>query len=312
MKTTTTLENVINIVNEKSANHFDQIVAVDDMRFDSLRQIDISGQTFRVLTSAQRLLANRLRVPYSYLSRCPEDLQADNLNYWISQESRNRQNLFCRFDGNHLRAVFTERYTPIDNLEVLHKMSDYGFNLDQKIQFSMDEEMMLVKVPEYNRSFLLAENDKVVPGISIVNSEVGILALSIEAFYYRLVCTNGLISKTKVDARYKHISRKVMDEFPMVLEGVISQSRYGHDRFRISAETAVDNPESSIETFARQFQISQEQTQIIKHAFYEEPGLTMFHIINAFTRAAQNSVLSATEAYQLEKTAGTILGMVKS
>jgi hypothetical protein len=257
-------------------------------------------------------LANRLKVPYSYLSRCPEDLQADNLNYWISQERRNRQNLFCRFDGNNLRAVFTERYTPIDNIEVLHKMADYGFDLEQKIQFSMDEEMLLIKVPEYNRSFLLAENDKIIPGISIVNSEVGILALSIEAFYYRLVCTNGLISKTKVDARYKHISRKVMDEFPMVLEGVVSQSRYGHDRFRISAETPVDRPEDSIEAFARQFQIPQEQTEIIKHAFYQEPGATMFHIINAFTRAAQNSVLSATDSYQLEKTAGTILGMVKS
>jgi hypothetical protein len=312
MKTTETLENVINIVTEKSANHFDQLVAVEEMKFSSLRQIDIVGQSFKVLTNAQRLLANRLRVPYSYLFRCPEELQADNLNYWIRQEARNRQNLFCRFDGTSLRALFTERYTPIDNLEVLHKMADYGFDLEQKIQFSMDEEMMLIKVPEYNRSFLLAENDKVVPGISIVNSEVGILALSIEAFYYRLVCTNGLISKTKVDARYKHISRKVMDEFPMVLEGVVSQSRYGHDRFRISAETPVDSPEDSIEAFTRQFQIPQEQTQIIKRAFYEEPGSTMFHLINAFTRAAQNSVLSATEAYQLEKTAGTILGMVKS
>jgi hypothetical protein len=170
----------------------------------------------------------------------------------------------------------------------------------------------LIKVPDYHNSFLLSRYDRIVPGISIVNSEVGILALSIEAFYYRLVCTNGLISKTKVDARYKHISRKVMDEFPMVLEGVVSQSRYGHDRFRISAETPVDRPEDSIEAFARQFQIPQEQTEIIKHAFYQEPGATMFHIINAFTRAAQNSVLSATDSYQLEKTAGTILGMVKS
>ncbi len=312
MRTTDTLENVIAVINDKSTNHFDRNVAVDDMNFSSLRQMDIAGQSFAVLPSAQRLLANRLRVPYSYLARCPQELQADNLNYWIRQESRNRQNLFCRFDGSNLRAVFTERYTPIDNIEVLTRMLDYGFDPSKKIQLALDEEMMLVKVPEYHNSFLVSENDKIVPGICIANSEVGILALSIEAFYYRLVCTNGLISKTKVDARYKHISRKVMDEFPMVLEGVISQSRYGHDRFRISAQTAVDNPENSIEAFARQFQIPQEQTEIIKHAYYQEPGATMFHVINAFTRAAQHSVLSATDSYQLEKTAGTILGMVKS
>jgi hypothetical protein len=80
MKTTDSLETVINIVTEQSKNHFDQIVDVNEMRFGSLRQINISGQSFQVLNSAQHLLANRLRVPYSYLSRCPEELQADNLN----------------------------------------------------------------------------------------------------------------------------------------------------------------------------------------------------------------------------------------
>jgi hypothetical protein len=151
-----------------------------------------------------------------------------------------------------------------------------------------------------------------VPGISIANSEVGILALSIQAFYYRLICTNGMIAKTAVDARYKHISRKVMDEFPMILEGVISQSRHGQNRFMISTNTPVDNPESAIDTFARQFQITQKETEIVRQAFYLEQGGTMFHIINAFTRAAQDRSLSASDSYRLERAGGAILGMVKS
>ena len=153
--------------------------------------------------------------------------------------------------------------------------------------------------------------DKIIPGISIANSEVGILALSIEAFYYRLICTNGLIAKTDVDARYKHISRKVMDEFPDILRGVISQSHRGRDRFQISTQTPVNNPESTIDTFARQFQITQEEAQIVKQAYYLEQGATMFHIINAFTRAAQNKSLSASGAYRLERAGGHILGMVR-
>ena len=234
MRTTTTLESVINRVHEQSASHYDEIVPVNDMSFDSLEQMNIAGKSFGVLPSAQRLLANRLRVPFSYLARCPQELQAENLNYWIEREARNRQALFCRFAGNDVRAVFTERYTAIDHMEVLTKMLEYGFSAETEIQLSLDAAMMLLKVPEYARAFHLAEKDKIVPGISIANSEVGILALSIEAFYYRLVCTNGMIAKTAVDARYKHISRKVMDEFPMILEGVISQSRHGQDRFMIS------------------------------------------------------------------------------
>ena len=311
MTKTATLETVITEVHRQSANHFDEIVPVREMAFDGLNQMWVSGRRVEILPSAQRLLSNRLRVPYSYLSRCPAELQANNLNYWIEQEREQRETFFCRFDGDRLRAVFTERYTAIDHMEVLTKILEYGFDPAGEVQFALDEEMMVLKMPEYDRTFRLSGDDKIIPGISIANSEVGILALSIEAFYYRLVCTNGLIAKTAVDARYKHISRRVMDEFPLVLEGVISQSRRGYDRFRISTQTPVSNPESTIETFARQFQITQEEVQIVKQAYYLEEGATMFHVINAFTRAAQDRSLSASGAYRLERAGGQILGMVR-
>ena len=306
-----TLENVINVVHQRSANHFDEIVPLQEMEFDSLTRMWVSGKQVEVAPSAQRLLSNRLRVPYSYLSRCPEELQARNLNYWIEQERRQRETFFCRFDANRLRAVFTERYTAIDHMEVLTKILETGFDPAAEIQFALDEQMMVLKMPDYNKAFYLAQQDKIVPGISIANSEVGILSLSIEAFYYRLVCTNGLISKTAVDARYKHISRKAMDEFPDIMRGVVSQSQRGHDRFRISAETHVDNPESTIDTFARQFQITQKEAQIVKEAFFLEQGATMFHVINAFTKAAQDGRLTATDAYRLERVGGQILNLVK-
>jgi len=93
------------------------------------------------------LLANRLRIPHSYLIRCPKDLAADNLNYWIEQEQKNRETLFCRFVGNNLRAVFTERYTAIDHMEVLTKMLEYGFDPAGEVHLTLDSEMMVLKVP---------------------------------------------------------------------------------------------------------------------------------------------------------------------
>ncbi|MFH1983198.1 MAG: DUF932 domain-containing protein [Pseudomonadota bacterium] len=312
MKTTHTLESAITRVHNASANHYDDVVPVQDMRFHDLERLDIAGQSFGVLPSAQRLLANRLRIPFSYLARCPEDLQQANLNYWLERESLTRQSLFCRFDGQALRAVFTERYTAIDHMEVLTKMLEYGFDPAGEVHFSLDQEIMVMKVPEYDRQFLVSEKDKIVPGISIANSEVGILALSIEAFYFRLICTNGLIAKTAINSRYKHISRRVLDEFPDVLRGVVHQSRHGQDRFLISTQTPVDNPERTIETFCRQFQIPLEQAEIVKQAFYLEPGATMWSIINAMTYAAKDRSLSASDAYRLERAGGHLLGMVRS
>jgi len=311
MRRKTTLENAIGNVHEISQNNYDEIIPVRDMTFECLERINITGQSFGVLPSAQRLLANRLRVPHSYLSRCPYQLQAENLNYWIEQERKNRETLFCRFSGNQLRAVFTERYTAIDHMEILTKMLEFGFDSSGEVHLSLDSEMMVLKVPEYGRLFSLSEKDKIVPGISISNSEVGILALSISAYYFRCICSNGMIAETSVDARYKHISRRVMDEFPLVLENVVNQSRHGQDRFQISMQTPVSNPISTIETFARQFSLTQNEAEVVKQAYYLEQGATMFHVINSFTRAAQEPGLSASDAYRLETTGGRILAMVK-
>jgi len=312
MRQKITLEKAIAQVHDISSLNYDEMISVKDMRFESLNQMTISGQPFGVAPTAQRLISNRLRVPFSYLDRCPAELQRENLQYWIEQEARNRDALFCRFSGNNVRAIFTERYTAIDNMEVLSKMLDHGFGPQCEVHLSLDPEMMSLKIPEFGRTFKLSENDKVVPGISISNSEVGLLCLTIQAYYYRLVCTNGLISQTSVDARYKHISRRIMDEFHIVLEGVVAQSQHGRNRFMISTQTAVDNPEKTIETFANQFLIPREETEIIKQAYHLEQGGTMFHIINAFTRAAQDRSLNAYGAHRLERAGGNILAMLKA
>ena len=101
MNKTATLEAVIGEVHQQSINHFDEIVPVHEMEFDSLNQMWVSGKQVKVAPTAQRLLSNRLRVPYSYLSRCPADLQARNLNFWLEQERQKRDTFFCRFDGDH-------------------------------------------------------------------------------------------------------------------------------------------------------------------------------------------------------------------
>ena len=126
---------------------------VHEMEFDSLSKMWISGKQVDVAPTAQRLLSNRLRVPYSYLSRCPEDLQARNLNYWIEQESQRRDTFFCRFNGETLRAVFTERYQPLDNMEILAQLLQFGFGPNLQVQYSLDHGMFLLKIPEFDKTF---------------------------------------------------------------------------------------------------------------------------------------------------------------
>jgi hypothetical protein len=277
MANTTTLENVINQVHQSSINHFDETVPVRDMHFDSLKQMWISGEPVVVAPTAQRLFSNRLRVPYSYLSRCPEDLQARNLNYWIEQ----------------------------------------GFSPGLKVQYSLDHGMFLLKIPEFEKAFGVNSGhgplDEIIPGIVFTNSEVGLIAFSIESFFYRLVCTNGLISVAKTNgSRFKHISNRGLENFSETLSMVIEGSAANQEGFLLSRQSHVDNPMASIETFSRRFGLSQNEAEIVKKAFVKEPGESLFHVINAFTAAAKAEGLATADVYRFEKAGGQILSLVKS
>jgi hypothetical protein len=316
MVNTTTLENVITQVHQDSINHFDETLPVNEMSFDSLNNMWISGEQVAVAPSAQRLLSNRLRVPYSYLARCPEGLQAENLNFWIEQEAQHRDTFFCRFNGDTLRAVFTERYQPLDNMEILSQLIEQGFDPNSEVQCSFDNNMFLLKIPEYARAFGINEGygmlDEIVPGVAFANSEVGLLAFNIEAFFYRLVCTNGLISKTaSTVSRFKHISNKGLENFPATLSSVINGSIRNQEVFKLSRESHVDDPISSIESFSRRFGLAQNESELVKQSFDQEPGNTLFHIINAYTAAAKTDGLSTADVYKFEKAGGQILSLVK-
>ena len=86
-----------------------------------------------------------------------------------------------------------------------------------------------------NKAFHI-NGDKFKPGVSISNSEVGLSSLGIAAFVLRLVCSNGLIRKTEIGASYRHVSHKILDEFPQVLENVSYELGKQKHQFKLSME----------------------------------------------------------------------------
>jgi len=306
----TRFEEARNMVEAMAVNYHDETLALDDMEFRGLDEMVISGERVELQKSAQRLFANKLRVPLSYLERCSIDLQTENLNYWLEQEKRQRDSLFCRFDSRSLRAVFTDRYKALDNTDVLRKMGAYGFEAATEMHLTLDANMMVVKVPDYSRAFEV-NTDKMVPGIAVSNSEVGVLAFSIEAYFYRLVCTNGLISKTQVASKFRHVSLKALEEFNGILSQVVHESQFNQSNLAISAGVEVENPLATIGSFNRRFLLSKKEGEAVERAWQFESGQTMFNVINAYTRGAQERELSNEEANKLERVGGQILSLVK-
>lgn len=307
MQKLTTLEKVSNRIDALSANCYDQKIDVPDISFDNLSIVNIAGEPHTLKSIAQRSISNRLGIPYPYLKRCPEDIQALNLNHWITEE-KNDQLLF-RFDGKDVRAIFTTKYTPVDCFEVMERLDSLGYGPETEVQCHLDAEFMSLSIPDGNKTFDI-NGDRFKPGISISNSEVGLASLSIAAFVLRLVCTNGMVAKTDKAASYRHVSTKVLIEFPQILDKVSYELGSQRTQFQISMKSPVDDPLATMKSFNRQFGLSNDEKGALEWAWPYEIGNTMFNVVNAYTRAAQMEGLSAESSHRLQKVGGNILGML--
>ena len=246
MKTMTTLGEISDRVDAMNQNCHDALVDVPAISFESLETMKIGDERHTLRTIAQRSIAWRLSIPFNYLQKCPPELQAEQMNHWIKHEKR--EQLFVRFDGEEVRAIFTPKYKPCDNFEVLARLDEMGYGPDTQVQCHHDAEFMLLSIPDGRRHFKI-NGDKMTPGISISNSEVGLASLSVSAFILRLVCTNGMVAKTEISASYRHVSTKILTELPQVLERVSVELGMQKDKFLISAETKVPDPLSTFSRF---------------------------------------------------------------
>ena len=307
MSSMTTLAKVYDRVQSMSRSHKDKMIPVDDISFESLEDMRIGNTIHKLRPIAQQSIAYRLGIPINYLRKCAPSMQQMNLNYWIRHEKNDE--LFFRFDGDEVRAVFTPRYIPTDNLELLDRLLGLGFKPETRVQCSLDDKFMLVSVPDDRETFRI-NGDRMTPGISVSNSEVGLAALSISTFTLRLICTNGMISKTEVSASYRHVSDKLLSSLPGVLNELKAGFGQQREQLQISLESKVENPEATIESFNRQFELRKEEKEAVEWALAQEYGFTMFAVVNVYTKAAQFELLSAESRFRLQKVGGMVLGMV--
>ena len=77
----------------------------------------------------------------------------------------------------------------------------------------------------------------------------------------------------EVSASYRHVSLKILNEFPKVLDNVSLELGKQRDRFRLSIESKVDNPLMTIESFNRQFQVGEKEREAVEWGWNQEPEI---------------------------------------
>lgn len=308
----TTLGQVMLDAEQKAEHCYDETIPVREISFDSLERIRIGCEPFALQETAQRQIANRLGVPFPYLERCSPNLQQMNLNFWLKEEANDA--FFVRFNQDEVRAIFTPKYKPTDDLDVLVELETLGFDLQTQVQAHVDSAFTLLNIPNPIQAFEISRNDKVLPGISITNSEVGRSSLSISSWSMRLTCSNGMISPTKVNhGSYRHVSNDLKDKIPQMIAEAAKGSGRIKDQFAISLQSRVKDPTETFERLNRQFQLTETERDAVTWGWGFEgcDDPTMFNIVQTYTKGAQHPQLSAESAYTLQKTGGRVLEMVQ-
>ena len=95
-----------------------------------------------------------------------------------------------------------------------------------------------------------------------------------------------------------------------MLEKVSLELANKKQQLKISMDSVVDHPESSMINFNRQFQLNQVEQEAVAWGWGFDVGNTMFHLIQAYTKGAQQKDLTAESSFKLSRTGGNILAMV--
>lgn len=305
-----TLGDAYDLIKDKSRNHHDQLVPVKDIGDCTASSIRIYGQTHPLSTIAARALCGRLNIPFNYITALPKYMQQLNINHGLTHQRE--KELLVRYDGNRVRAIFSKRYVQMDHLTIIGALMEAGIDAKRPVQLRMDEGLMQLSLLQPERNFALRGDDVHTPGLSILNSELGLSSFRIAPYTLRLVCTNGLISRIHGTAtNYRHVSDKALKQLPRILHTAAEQVDQQRRQLTLSLDSPVEDMETTLETMGRQFGLDKQQKEAVTWALPQETGPTLFHVVQTLTRAAHFPELDTEQTAHLQQVGGEVLRLVK-
>lgn len=285
-----------------------------------------------------RQVGSALKIPAAYYdlmrSQKPE-LLAENVNSWLS----GRENSFMLRtmdygDGRVARALLSERYRRIDNLEIAAAllppvMNQKGFEI---VSSEITPTRMYIKLVCHLKTYEVLPGDFVEFGIIISNSEVGQGSVFVRPFLNRLICTNGCVIN-ELGERKHHVGRaaKSMDDsfelysdatieaedkaFLMKLQDVekaaLDESRYPLivDKLKQSADAKITGKVADVvELTAKNYGFTQAEQENILDNLIRGGDMSLYGLSNAVTRMSQDAE-SYDRATELESAGWDIATM---
>jgi hypothetical protein len=291
------------------------------------------GMPLRDTAHAQ--MSATLQIPKAYYDRMrteAPDLLARNANHWLAAQPAKKM---IRTLDNSVRAVLSDRFRPLDNLDLAEAILPRLGALDAEvISGEVTERRFYLKATTARIRDEVSKGDIVQAGLVVSNSEIGEGRLSIEALTYRLVCLNGAIMESI--ARRAHVGGRVSGHEALedareyftdatrqasdrafflqaqdAVNGVLTQERFAKGLLAMRKAQGEKLPEdipAVMELAAKRYTLTDgERGSVLKHLI-AGADLTQYGLANAITRASQD-VDSYDRATELEKAGGEVFAL---
>lgn len=315
------MKNVLSTVSKDAKYKKDMLAVANEIKMNKDGQFTVGRLKFDATDNAYSQAFQRYGMPTTYERRLLEinpKLVADQYNYFSANAQQRDMLVRYREQSSKrtMRALLTDAYTPLDDLEIYETFNDlFGTEMkDLQIEtFYYDDNRSRVRVliPDLSMNVGTPKKGDILRvGFDIINSETGRSSLSVSPVVYRLVCTNGLkLWQNEGEVfkqRHAHVSQ--YDLKSNLSEAVKNAIRNGDvliGKFAEMKEQPVEDPMALIQTLAKKKDYSDKFVKTTQDAFLIEPEKTMFGVINAFTRSAQT--LNDEDRIEIEKFAGSLV-----
>ncbi len=316
-----TFEEVLADVERRAEQNLaDRVVAVADIQMapDGTLTAESTPLTYALNSHGTRQLATLLGVRWSawFNPSISGPERADEVNRRLSRTPGKLKLRATRDpDGGPraiLRALLSASFTPLDDVRVFRAMATLIG------PFLSDFRFVRVDITETTSHYSAVHidprgdaRDGLHPGWHLRNSEVGASALSLDDFWWRLVCANGLT--LELDKRLLYRTHRPADDGLLSAMLVVAMSKLrdrwdqGAKLFLRAREDRVPHPDAAVESVLDSPEVPRRLVEEAQRAALASGDPTRFGVVQAITLVAHTTNTDPDVRFAMERRAGQYL-----
>lgn len=287
----------------------------------------VDGKDHQMTKEAAQQAAAQFGLTSAYLNKIPAKFSTSLMNYHYSTMNSDQAQKMLSVDG--VVSAFTRpTLTPFSNVQLLGKVvegikgvhgSDAVIMADYKYAHSLQRTDVRLIVPTQERIIHGSGMDDIpsgsadswLAGVHLSNSLIGKSQTSVEAYMFRWWCTNGATTNLENVGTWNRRSngqqedvyewaREAVDDVLGGMEAMFDQVQ------ALTQLNVTGNIGDVLQEIFKQYSVPVSQREAITAALLAKVPLTMYHVMQAITQAANDDDLDDRRRDRLMRIGGDI------